>query len=637
MKLQKKEIQIIKLLLSANTFMSSYSIAESTGINRRLVRNEMLNIKIILQVLGYTLVSKSSRGYMIEPIFPNTIQELVEKIDQFRDHHYNEIPTLPKERENYIICRLLKSTDFVKVDALAHELAISRSSVSNDLKKVKKIIAKDNLTISSKPNYGIKISGSEIDCRKPLVDIFFGNFKNSAMFYDLLRYSNDDNPIIENIILHIIEDSQIEISDVSLCDFLLCVSVNITRMRLGFFLNETIPIDDVKERVEFTAANKMAKALEEKFGFTIPQAEITQIGIELISKRSSPNLVFYQKERVQTLAEEALNEIYNITRIDLRNQIDLKKELTRYNQGTLIRQRFKTKLRNPLFLEIKQKYALGSELANIISTVFVRNGNAPLSISELSYFAIMLNTALNLGKQTKKRVLLVCGFSNGATRLIQWQIAQRFGSEIIISNCTPYYKLRHENLLLYDFIISTIPIHNTLAIPHLNINPIMEEDDFNNIENYLAYTFYNHGIETCFHPKLFQANLRARKQQEIFANFYKLVKNQFATSNSVLKNALTENKGILINEYDNLIAVIRYNKAICNTNVVSVIINNKKLGGHKKDLQIFVLIAFKEKDTHLAKAINNAIMQLSKNEEAVKKILLTPSYVNFIRILQDYK
>lgn len=220
MKLQKNELQIIKLLLSANSYMSSYAIAEYTGINRRLVRDEMNQIKIILQALGYTLLSKASKGYMIEPVFPNTIHELALKIEQFEQAHYSEMPTLPDERETYIIRRLLNTSDYVKIDVLAQELLISRSSVSNDLKGVRKTLKKSNLTIKQKPNYGLKVYGKEIDCRKPLVDIFFSNFKDSAMFYDLLRYSNQDNPVIETIILQIIEDFNIEISDVSLCDFL---------------------------------------------------------------------------------------------------------------------------------------------------------------------------------------------------------------------------------------------------------------------------------------------------------------------------------------------------------------------------------------------------------------------------------
>lgn len=637
MKLQKKEIQIIKLLLSANTYMSSYTIASSTGINRRLVRDEMNNIKIILQSLGYRLISKASKGYLIEAIIPNTLQELSIKMEQFEQLHFSEIPTLPNERYDYIIRRLLNTNEYIKIDDLANELLISRSSVSNDLKNVRGTLGKSNLIIKQKPNHGLKIHGKEIDCRKPLVDLFFTNFKDSSMFYDLLRCSNQDNEIIENVILQILEYEHIEISDISLCDFLLCISAMVTRMRLGFFLDEEVDIEDIKERKEFSIAKKISLLLEDRLSITIPEIETTQIGIELLSKRSSLNIEPYQEAEATRIADASIQQIYNVTRINFATHVSLYEELIRYNQGTLLRQRFGTKLRNHLYKEIQQKYALGYELAKIISQTYQKLGHLPLSLSELSYFAIMLNTALNKGVHRKRKALLISGLSHGATELIEWQVNERFGNEIHIIKSTQFYKLYHEDLSVYDFIISTMPIHESLAIPCLFINPIMEEADFSVIDNYLAYTFYNRGIETCFHPKLFKSHFRAKEITDIFNEIYKLAKQQFALKDRSFKKVLNDPKSTTIHEYDNHIAVIKYNKPINNNNAISVVISEQPIHAITKEIQIFVLLSFKEKDDHLANAITNALAALSQNHENVMDILANPTYNNFIRILQLYK
>ena len=53
MKLKKDEIEILKLLVTSTDYISSYDIATITGINRRLVRDEIANIKVILKDLGY--------------------------------------------------------------------------------------------------------------------------------------------------------------------------------------------------------------------------------------------------------------------------------------------------------------------------------------------------------------------------------------------------------------------------------------------------------------------------------------------------------------------------------------------------------------------------------------------------------
>ena len=51
MQLKKNEIKIIQLLLASDNYISSYEIANSTGISRRRVRDEMKIVKDILRKL----------------------------------------------------------------------------------------------------------------------------------------------------------------------------------------------------------------------------------------------------------------------------------------------------------------------------------------------------------------------------------------------------------------------------------------------------------------------------------------------------------------------------------------------------------------------------------------------------------
>ena len=66
MQLKKNEIKIIQLLLASDNYISSYEIANSTGISRRRVRDEMKIVKDILASLHLNLLSKTSKGYYIE-------------------------------------------------------------------------------------------------------------------------------------------------------------------------------------------------------------------------------------------------------------------------------------------------------------------------------------------------------------------------------------------------------------------------------------------------------------------------------------------------------------------------------------------------------------------------------------------
>ena len=62
MNLKKNEIEIIKLLISTSHYLTSYDIATATGINRRLVRDEMIHVKEILKSFNFELVSKTQEN-----------------------------------------------------------------------------------------------------------------------------------------------------------------------------------------------------------------------------------------------------------------------------------------------------------------------------------------------------------------------------------------------------------------------------------------------------------------------------------------------------------------------------------------------------------------------------------------------
>lgn len=69
MQLKKNEMKIIQLLLASDNYISSYEIANSTGISRRRVRDEMRSVKDILASLHLNLLSKALKVITLKKIF----------------------------------------------------------------------------------------------------------------------------------------------------------------------------------------------------------------------------------------------------------------------------------------------------------------------------------------------------------------------------------------------------------------------------------------------------------------------------------------------------------------------------------------------------------------------------------------
>ena len=164
MKLSKTEIAVLRVLLTSEDFHSSYEIASSAKISRRMVRTVMPGIRQILEQNGITLNSKSNKGYRLSLSDPKSRQVLLKLIES--DEKVSE--TVPEgliSRHNYIMCRLIETQDYVKVDDIADEMLLSRSALSTLMKNIRGIIKKYELTLEQKPYYGVRIAGKEIEQR----------------------------------------------------------------------------------------------------------------------------------------------------------------------------------------------------------------------------------------------------------------------------------------------------------------------------------------------------------------------------------------------------------------------------------------------------------------------------------------
>ena len=632
MKLKKDEIEILKLLITSTDYISSYDIATITGINRRLVRDEIANIKVILKDLGYELISKTSKGYMIKNKSSSSLKTLQSFIEKAQKHRESLFPTQPNEREGYILKRLIDIDDYVKIDQLAEELLVSRSTISNDIKNCRRTMKKYHLSLSQKPNYGIKILGKEVDKRKPICDFLFTNLRQSEMFYDYLNSFILEATSLEYGILKIIKKYQIEFSDYALCDFLLSLSITLSRILRGKTIHESPDIASIASRNEFDAAKEIALFIEENTDCHINIHEIHWIAIELICKRSTQGLTFHQDPTVIMITNEILQTIAKQTLFQFDNE-KFNHTFNLYVENALLRIKYDEKIRNPLYDELKTVYPLGYYFAEISSSIIEKYTKRKLSMSELAFFAIIFNNAIFNRHTPKKKVLLLCGLGGGAQDLSAYQILKHFENQINIIKTLSYYKLPDENLSHYDFIISTVPIHRNLSIPYINISPIITSDDIDSINNFLNYQYHQNILKTSFLPQLYRDHVSARSKNEVIKEFYQLLKNQFPQIKESFKMHIANSEYHQMTIYPHQIALIKLNKPINNNDILSVIILNKSIMWNKKEVRIVILFSCVDPHHFIYNTLSDTLKSLTAHQEDILEIMNHPSYPQFMNTI----
>lgn len=635
MNLTKNEIEIIKLLLTSNNFISSYDIATATGINRRMVRDEMTSVKNKLKSLGYELISKPSNGYLIMHHSSESSQLLAKTIQDVERKREYALPTLPWERKNYIVKRLIDENDYMKIDDLADELLISRSTVCNDIKGAKENISKYNLSFKQKPNYGICIIGDEVDKRKPLCDYIFANLTESEMHYDYLTNFISQKDSLEYGIIKILRVNDIEITDIALCDFLLSLSINLSRILANQALVKSPDLTPVKGRIELKVAKDIAEFITTRTGIQFNEHEINQIGIQLICKRSTRGLIPNQNEKKAEIMNKIFDEIYKKTLIEVdKDNERFIRILSSYIDTYFLCAHFNEKIRNPLYDTLKVMYPLAYELAVITLSILEKHKKASSHDSSVAMFTALYNVMLNETSKPKMKVILLNGISGSSSMLNSQLILKRFENQIDIVCTIEYYKLFDLDLSQYDFIISTIPIHTDLEIPFINISQIINDEDLDTIQNHISYILDDFHPELHFHPKLYKDHVKAKSSKTIVNEFYKMLKKQYPNINESFKNNLLVKNQSTIKTFKNNVALVKISKPLNKNNILSVIVLEQPLIIGNTTVQLCILSSCQENDNYIFNSLSHVFNNMTYSKE-LDDFFNAPSYTSLLQLLKN--
>lgn len=629
MYLHKHEIKIIKLLISSNNFISSYDISTATGIKRSLVRNEMMNVKSALKSLGIELISKTAKGYMLEALSFHDLSVLEQTINQAERQRESLFPTVQGERQIFIFKRLLESDGYIKIDTLVEELLISRSTITNDLKDSRRRLQKYGLILKQRPNYGLHLVGEELSKRRLLCDFLFTNLRISNMFYDYLNLFLIHPTTIEYSIIECLKAFEIRISDLGLIDFLLNVTVSFTRIQNGYHLTKGLDVIDLEKRDELTIARRIGELFQREYQCTFHEFEIQQIAIQLLCKQENPKPIADGFDS-SAIIEEITAAIYAETLIDLQEPT-MAAAFSSYIQATILRLICHERIRNPLFNELKGMYPLGYELACITSEVFKKHFHEPLSLSELAFYTLFFNNYIQHHRTIKKKVLVVSGYGKESAELCEYLLNQRFANQISIEKSIPYYLLHDEYMQSYDFIVSTIPIHDELPIPYVNISQSVAIEDLDKISNHLSYLYHNSGIETLFHPRLYKRT-KAKNRTEVIQELEMMLMQQFSGLKGSLDTAFSSKERYELISFPHEVCFIKLLKPLNNHDIVTVLILEEAIIWDKNKIRLIILFSSLDVDNYILNTLTAIITKLSKDTEAIQKIMQGSTYAEFLRI-----
>lgn len=619
------ENRIIQLLLSSSEYLSSYEIAKIVGISRRMVREQISDLKKILPMYDCRIISKASKGYKLEGA-KSSLKKLNLSIDKLYEQKNFLFPNLPWQRQHYIIKRLIENNNYVKIDDLSDELFVSRSTISSDLKLEINNLKKYHLTIQQKPKYGVKIVGEEQNKRKALCDFIFKNFTKSKMIYDYLDTFLSYPLSLEYSVIHIIEESKITFTDIALCDFLICLTVSLSRIESGQSLTTSQDIEHIRDRKEFNVAYKIADKIKMEKNIVLNKHEINYVAIELICKKTIDTFDAVYEKLSKEIYNSILDKIYTETLLDFRYK-KFEETLMKNIDYTLMRIYYNEKIRTPFYDDIQVKAPLSYELACICSSVFAFYTQSYLSLSELALYAAIFQNELHSLSSNKVKTLLVCSLGLEIGKLTESLIKKYFYNQISIVKIGQYYKLLEEDLSQYDLILSTVPIHTELSVPTINISYDLEENDIVKMTKYLHRNANGVCVQSVFMPQFCFFSEKLINEVTLKEKIYELLHNSFQ---NLKKSFINELSHCSVKKFQNKVGILTLPYHISNPNIAVVIVSRKGIIYNQTKYNMVIFVTEKYNNSDYIENVKQYILTVLSHKNKLDYILEKLSYVALI-------
>ena len=222
MKIAKnRHMMILHTLINTEGPVTAATLAHLSRASLRSIKNDVVELNDSLRKQdGVEIVSLKAKGYQLKVLDENAFQELSTYVNAlYAMFHNRSIETV--NRRLYILQRLMVD-EYVKIDELAEELYLSRSSLSKDFSWAVSFLESYHLKVLPELGKGYHVSGLEQDLRAAMVELRCSQYHEFKPLYpyqafdDLFKYEGINHyQELRQAFLSVLRGSRITVSDIA--------------------------------------------------------------------------------------------------------------------------------------------------------------------------------------------------------------------------------------------------------------------------------------------------------------------------------------------------------------------------------------------------------------------------------------
>ena len=542
-------------ILSEGGYSTADELAEKLGVSNKTVRNTIKELEKELEGTNAFVRVKYGSGYTLECGEGENLEELRKKLFPAEPAAY--CPDTPDERICYLAEYLFFTENYVKLDTLSELMFVSKRVLSDDLKKVEKILGRHHLTIERKPGYGIRVEGDEFDKRLCIAELVT---RRSGI---IVKDNRRELELVSDCIGMAFRKYDFEVNGVMLDSLIMHICIALERIRQGHYVDMPLNPDDYEKNESLydkarLVAEEIVKELEEEFHIDFPESEIGYIALHLSGKADvegaleSGNLVI--SEEVNSVVTEMLRTVYDAFQVDFMEDLELRMSLCRHLVPLAIRLEHNINMRNPLLEDIKEKFTLAYAMALQASTVLNKQTGKQMTDDETGYIALAFALALQR-KQTgppKKNILLVCASGRGSAQLLKYKYMEEFGRYVGKMEVCDVNQVPSVDFTDIDYVFTTVPLQHHVPVPVREVQYFIGEKEVGDIRR--MFSRADGVIEKYYFQELFIPSLKASNKWEVIRKMCDLVMEKRGLSEEFY-NSVAERERLAKTAFGNLVAM----------------------------------------------------------------------------------
>lgn len=625
--------------------VTSEYIAQLLNVTSRTIRDDIKILDRILQDFGANI--QSIRGIGFQLIIDND-----HEFRSFLNQKLNEqtVPNSPEERITYLIKRFLLADSYLKLDDLCEEMHISKSTIQNDLRSVKKIFKQYDLSLQQKPTYGLKLYGNEVKMRFALSEHIFDRSEPISkttwikQLAQITEISLEELEKVWSIIIKEIKVNQIYLSDIAINNLFIHIIIAYKRIKDGHYVSLIHQdLKEIKLQKEYQVALSIVRKTETILEIKFPDVEIAYITIHLLgtkmvkqSKLTETDFENILEKQTQVLTTKILDLIEAKMNLGIRHDQELIIGLGLHLKPAINRYKYGMNIRNPMLNDIKLNYPVAFEAAVMAGMVLDNEINVLIDENEIGYIALHIGAAIERKKLKTgpKKCFIVCASGLGSAHLIKYKLQSVLGSQIQVMGTTEFYQLKQIPFSEIDFIISSVPIQEKLPCPVIVVNTILSETDLDRIKTHL-----NKRTET-INDYIKEEFVFLNQTFPTKESALQFLVNQIKTKMSLPDNYLDliyEREEVAPTAYGNLVAIPHPITAQAKETFLTICTLQKPINWSNKRVQLICLLNV-EKDGHKdLEIMYKGLIKVIEDPTIVQQLIQARNYSEFIKpLLQLY-